>query len=461
MAGIGFQFRRLNPHGSFAGLLRVYGAAGIISSGPWCLSIFGILLIGFLCSEAVERQNDVAIFQVSVTYLFSMSLVYTGALQLVFTRFVADRFFEKRSDIIRANLIGAITVNSVLAGITAAIAIPLIMPNESIHYQMLLVAGFVLMCDVWIVVVLLTGLKAYRTILFIFFVAYAITVGAALALRDFGLEGLLAGFIIGHAALLFLLFALLLRAYQGNELVRYDFLRRSQIYPSLGVIGFLYNLGIWIDKFLFWFNPLTNHGSIGPVPSSAVYDVPIFLAYLTVVPGMAVFLVRMETDFAELHASFYDLVRDGGTLQAIERTRNNMVYTVRQGIYEIFKVQGLTLLVVFLAGPAILRLVGISPFYLNLFYIDATAVGAQVILLAILNVLFYLDLRKISLFLVLYFAVMNAFLTAVTQVLGPATYGYGFAIAVCTTSLIGISILSKRLDRLVRETFMLQSVQSS
>ena len=48
MAGIGFRLRELTKADTWSGLLLAYGFAGVIGSGPWVLSIVGILLIGIL-----------------------------------------------------------------------------------------------------------------------------------------------------------------------------------------------------------------------------------------------------------------------------------------------------------------------------------------------------------------------------------------------------------------------------
>ena len=69
--------------------------------------------------------------------------------------------------------------------------------------------------------------------------------------------------------------------------------------PSLVAVGLLYNLGIWADKFMFWFFPPTSQPIIGALRASLIYDLPVFLSYLSIIPGMAVFLVRIETDFVE------------------------------------------------------------------------------------------------------------------------------------------------------------------
>ena len=48
MAGIGFELRRLLDRQSLWGLVKAYAYAGVISSGPWVLSILGVMGIGLL-----------------------------------------------------------------------------------------------------------------------------------------------------------------------------------------------------------------------------------------------------------------------------------------------------------------------------------------------------------------------------------------------------------------------------
>ena len=53
MAGIGFELRKLLKKDSLLGLVQAYAYAGVIGSGPWVLSIVGMLLIGFLSASVV------------------------------------------------------------------------------------------------------------------------------------------------------------------------------------------------------------------------------------------------------------------------------------------------------------------------------------------------------------------------------------------------------------------------
>ncbi len=183
---------------------------------------------------------------------------------------------------------------------------------------------------------------------------------------------------------------------------------------------------------------------------------PGFLAYLAIIPGMAVFLLRIETDFVEYYEKFYNAVREGGSLDHIENMRDNMLFTVRQGLFEIVKIQAIAVLVVFVLGEKLLGWLGISSLYLPLLYVDVVAAGLQVVLLGILNIFFYLDKRNIVVFLCVLFLAANVALTALSLQLGASYYGYGFAIALLITVLTGMKLLSRKLDLLEYETFMLQ-----
>ncbi len=454
MAGIGFRLRALIKQDSFFGLLQAYGFAGIISSGPWILSIIGILVIGLINTDK-SSSPFVEEFQISVTYLMAFSLILTSPLQLLFTRFISDRIYEKKESLVLPNLLGALLLIITISGIVGSVLLITVF-SGSLVYRLLMLTGFVILSATWILIIILSGLKAHRGILIAFAVGYGITVGLATQLSNLGLEGLMAGFIFGHGVLFFILLNLVLRSYSSTQLIALDFVKKKQIFLSLSLTGFFYNLAIWADKFIFWFTPHTSKAVIGPLRASDVYDLPIFLAYLSIIPGMAVFLIRMETDFAEKYTQFYSAINKGKPLKQINKIHTEMSIVVRQGIHEIFKVQGMTVIILMTIGDKLLTWFGISPLYRLLFNVDLIAVGVQVLLLAILNLLFYFDYRIVALNLCMLFALSNIAFTALSIYLGPAFYGYGFAAAVILTTLVGFILISNRLERLPYETFMLR-----
>lgn len=60
------------------------------------------------------------------------------------------------------------------------------------------------------------------------------------------------------------------------------------------------------------------------------------------------------------------------------------------------------------------------------------------------------------LFLCIEFVVLNVVLTAFTLAFGAALYGYGFTLSVLITLCTGLVMLTRQLNRLEYETFMLQ-----
>jgi uncharacterized membrane protein len=98
----------------------------------------------------------------------------------------------------------------------------------------------------------------------------------------------------------------------------------------------------------------------------------------------------------------------------------------------------------------------ISALNLPLLYVRLIGAGLHVVFLAVLNVFFYLDKRHVALGLCFSLAIMNTIFTQISVSLGPNYYGYGFAIALMFVVLSGMFILSRKLNRLEYETFMLQ-----
>lgn len=449
MAGIGFELRKLLRRDSLLGLMQAYAYAGVIGAGPWVLSIIGILFVGMMAVPVVRPTVLVAQFQVSVLYLIAVSLLLTGFVQLAFTRFVADRLFERRPQMVLPNFHGLLLCVALVAG-------SWLFAGTSLCYRLLGGAGFVILCLIWVATIFLSGLKQYKAILLLFALGYGSAVLLARPLLALRLEGLLAAFVLGQLVLLLGMMRLIARSYPSPQRLAFDFWQPRYLYPSLVAVGFLYNLGIWMDKLMFWFYPATSEAVIGPLRASLVYDMPVFLAYLSIIPGMAVFLVKMETDFVEYYERFYEAVRQGSSLAYIEEMRNEMVFTVRQALSQIIKIQTIAALALFACSDRLLAALHISALYQPLLFVNVIAAGLQVVFLGILNVFFYLDKRRIVLLLTAALAGLNAVFTAVTLYLGPGYYGYGFALALLLAVMAGLWLLDRKLETLEYETFMLQ-----
>ena len=179
----------------------------------------------------------------------------------------------------------------------------------------------------WIALIFLSGMKAYRRIIWTLAKGYSLGIAVGLVASPMGTEWPVAGCVDRAWLSCCFHFCIISCAnIPGASLLKFDFLDRNRSFYSLFVVGTLYYLAVWVDKFIFWFVPYTSEAVIGPLRASIIYDLPIFLAYLFILPGMAVFLVTMEADFAEQHERFYRAVREGDTLMHIEYRRDQMVY---------------------------------------------------------------------------------------------------------------------------------------
>ena len=454
MAGIGFELRKILKKNTLLSIIEAYGLAGVVSSGPWVLSIVALVVIGFISIGKAADDMVVVQFLVIVTYLMAGSLILSGMFQLMLTRFISDQFFSNNHQAVTPNLLGCMIVSSFLSVAVGAGLLSLSELPPSIKVAIL--TSFVVLCNLWLVIIFLSGMKQYYRILMTLLTGYMVMIIGSLFAVSSGLIGLLSIFAFSQAVITFVFLFFVLRYYPSDKLVAFDFLHPNKIFFSLVLCGVIYNVGVWIDKFSFWVNPDLNVQVIDIFYASFIYDLPIFIAYLAIIPGMAVFMLHMETDFAESCENFYKTVREGGTLKSIYILKQKMINDCQNSIYQIFKVQGITLALLLLWAKDILVALNIDTTYLHLFYVDLVGVSLQVLVMSILNVMFYLDKRYAALALVTCIVITNFGFTQLSIYLGPTFYGYGFALAMLVTTVLGLIQLNRQFNSLEYQTFMLQ-----
>ncbi|MBU2755314.1 exopolysaccharide Pel transporter PelG [Acidithiobacillus sp. CV18-2] len=453
MAGIGFELRRILRRNSYLALIEAYGYAGIVSSGPWLLSIFGILLLGFLAVSDRSATLPIIQFQVSVTYLIAVSLIFTGPMQLLFTRYIADMLFARQARSVVTILLTMLVTAIVPGAIFAILVLLFLFQGTSLVYQILMGFSFVELCGVWVLTIMGTSLKDYKALVSWYFLAYAtVILLGVFGGRHWGLPGYLAAFAVGQMILLLGLGITVIREFPGY--LKWPKKRANRLFWSLSLVGLAFNAAIWADKFLFWFDPATGEQVIGPLYASPIYDVPIFLSYLTIVPGLAVFLFRLETDFVEAYQSYNRAIVEGGTLAELHAAKIGMVMATRAGLWDIAKIQGATVLLAFAFTPQLLHVLGYSQNYARIFEFDVVGVSLQLLLMSLLNVYFYLDLRVRAMVLSVLFFIGNLFFTWLTLRAGPFFYGMGFVIALFLVDTLGIYLLARDLERIDYLTFI-------
>ncbi|MBS2038138.1 exopolysaccharide Pel transporter PelG [bacterium] len=438
MAGIGFKLRRMVAEDGLQGLILGYFSSAVLSGGPWLISIATLALMSRIL------QGDTALFSTLVVTINILSLLAAGPFQFALTRYLSDRLYA--ADIER-HLSAFVT--SWLLGVapaSALFALLLLLSPMEAAWKAQALALFGLTSTIWMLLLFLGVVRAYRTLILAFVVGNASGALAAFGLGQLaGQWGMMLGYTFGQALLLAILLWVLLVEFPIAR-VAWDpgvvqCLRR---YPALTLGGALYYLGIWADKAYFRLGQqATVVADIPWLRSNPVYEQAAFLAQLTVLPALALFFLAVETEFFERFREFFVQLGGGASLFQIGRAKQEMLETLRRGALRLIGWQALvTLLACLLApcwmpGPAV-----------ELGRVHMLGVYFQTLLYFSTVVFFYFELYEQSLAGIAVFALGNLLLT---PWLPP---GWGFVLGSLAGVAVGFGQLRRTLpeiDRLVFE----------
>lgn len=452
MAGIGFELRRLARTDRFSTNLRGMAYATVISSGPWLFTCIALAAVQFL-GRHHANVDQLSRFSILIIYNFSFSLVISGPIVLVVTRCLADAIHANEVREVSGLFLSALAL---LFGATALIGVPLYLFALDIGTAERLVAlvGLFLTGGIWLVATFLSALKSYGVISSTFAVGMLLAVAAAGALLPhLGSLGLLAGFTIGLALIFFALVARILAEFPGSGTPSLKVLGAFREYWDLALVGLVYNVAIWIDKWIMWFAP----GAISPGPglySHPTYESAMFLAYLSVVPSMALFLVAVETRFYAVYKRFYRDISEHATLQEIRINHARLVRELVDALRRTGVLQTIVCVMGMLAAPLLIAAVGAGVEVVTVFRYGLLGALFHVLLLLTQAALAYFDLRRTLLAITTVFLVLNAGLTLLTVHLGEEYHGYGYGLATLLTFAVSFAVTTMRVDRLPYLTFI-------
>ncbi|MGI9243667.1 MAG: exopolysaccharide Pel transporter PelG [Verrucomicrobiales bacterium] len=451
MAGIGFKLRDSLSREDYSGLLRAYLFSGLIASGPWIISILAMAALAILLNTHVSTDSMSA-FSATVTHIYAIGLILAGPVQLVIVRFAADRMNESEKDQVFPSYIAALTIVLPIAACAGAGLFFASGGDLSLPYRFGGLAMLVFTTAVFITASYLTSFQNYRSLLLGFAIGYGTSASAAYFLgRSIGADWALVGFAAGHGVLFLLLFFQFSREFGGRETISWKVLGYFARYPGLAVAGLMYNLGIWIDKILFWNLSEQSFAITGWIHASPEYDMAISLGLLSIVPGMAVFMLKLETDFALAYEEFHQALSGTGTRRDIQRAKARISKALGEGFACLCKVQVVTTVILVLCADQICGWLHMGAVAAGVFQVTLFGACLLVMFLAMLTALFYFDDRRGVLICTGIFFLTNATLSLATLVFGrEAWYGFGFVVASAVAVLaatIRVNYSQQRLEQ--------------
>lgn len=455
MAGIGFELRRMLRKDSYLAEMSAYLYAAMVSSGPWLMSVLCLAVLG-LYSYSGFSQLDQDIFRTTIVYVYAFTLIYVGYIQLVVTRYLADKFYMGEEKITLTAFYSS-SILVLLAGTIIGVG-GIWFFELTFTYKIIAVILFLIVAMIWLAMIFLSAVKDFRSIVQAFAVGTTASVGGAFFFYPLmGLEGYLLGYTAGQALIFFWLLARLLAEFPAGRIWDSTMLTYFLKYWELALIGMLFNLAIWVDKIMFWFAP-DSRMIVPYLRTHDMYEGPIFFAYMTIVPTLAIFLVKVETKFYEHYHDYFAKIVSKKEFSSILLEKQGMITMLKESLREILIVQGaLTLLCIFMASNFI-DIVGLSPLQRPLLQIALVGSLMQVMLSVAVIILFYFDLRKEVLAVTLVFLLTNAGLTYLTMQLGFTFYGYGYCYSCFISLMVAYYLVSKSVRDLEYITFSSQPI---
>jgi uncharacterized membrane protein len=453
MAGVGFQLRRLLKRQSFTGLgmALIYGAA--LAAGPWLVTI-STLIVMFLWVRPEFGLEQFELLSTTIMVAFAGSLIVSGPWSMLSTRYAADALFMRKPERIPSG----VHASMAMAGGGGAILGGLILgssgwndpPGQAIAFR-LLAAGLVIVLSLlWVVIGTISYVRWYRWVALSFGASALISLAGGWSLaRTGGLAGALGGYLVGFIVLVASLYALWRRRYSVGPVWDGSVFEAFRGWMPIAGVGLFYQLGVWADKLVLWVmrgRPVADT----PLRTFPPYDVLTFLAYLSIVPMLAYFLIVVETVFFARYRVYLGRVRRG-TLQTMRAAEDELRQSMRRGLWRMAEYQAVTTLVLCLAAEPILAALqlGWPP---SLFRLLLAAAGCQGVLLTVVLFLLYFELRWEAFWVTFVFCAANVLATAFTAYYPLEWLGSGYLLAAALGLVVGVGWLEWRMRRI---TFLL------
>ena len=302
--------------------------------------------------------------------------------------------------------------------------------------------------------IFITLLKKYMTIFLVYVLGMAISFGAVYYFgRDYKLGGAMAGFSIGQVSILIMLIILIYRYIKPGNIFREikPLAAYFKRYKFLLGAGTLYSAGIWIDKIALWFFAGTHVEGTYLVLFQE-YDITVYFANLTLIPGLVYFMVFSETNFYVKLRKFLIKISIR-TFTEIQEDKYKLIKTMHRSIREQSLFQGvITFGLIVLAGSINLKLLGGQSTVLTLRLVLA-GVFFHLLFLTLFTFLFYLEKYKEAFFSQICFFSVNFGGTLYFAGLSSPIYGAGYLVAGFLTSVLAWTFLNRGIKTMDRRIF--------
>jgi polysaccharide biosynthesis protein PelG len=383
MAGIGWRLDRL-MHQGISGATAAYATGAAVMALPWVLTT---AVLASLPAVIGRSMADAAIGHTVVNVAYAVALLVAGPVQIVVSRYAADRLYEGRLRAIAAPFCRGLATTFLLCGVLAAIALLVLeLPLRTVLWGAALSAA---VGAQWTALSVGNGLCSPTLVL------GAVGAGSAqsflvaaflVAEAGLGIPGYLFGLISGQMLTLVILLAGILRALPDEVDERARLLPAFRDYALLAGAGFAFNASLWVDKLVAW------HRVGGE--TAALHTQASTIAWFSTIPCLAWIFVEVETTFHRRFRRFYLTLEDGASLSELRRGVGDLVDEAARLLRGAAAVQAGVTLFLQLAAAPLARWLHLPPNAILPYRLLLVASGAQALGLLGIILLYYFDLAR-------------------------------------------------------------------
>jgi polysaccharide biosynthesis protein PelG len=456
MAGIGFALRALAQQETLSAVAKASGHAAIIAAGPWLFTILSLTAIT-AASEPLAGHETLATFRAVIIYAFAASLVLAAPVSIVATRLVADQLWLRRTDHVRPLLIAAMAFAAVI--VSAGVAALVWYFDVPAGLALSLFAAAAIVAMIWVAVAFAGAVKDYKGITAAFVIGLVIAVAASTtaALTWLGAGAMVWGFTSGLAITLLALVLRVIATFPhnaGSVAEQAAALATGfRTYSPLAAGALFGTAGIWIDKWVFWFSSEGQRVDGGLI-HAPLYDSAMFIASLVIIPALAQFVMKLETEFFDRYQQYYGAIKNNGTIDQIEAARRRLQDLSLESLALITAAQVAIAVVLVLIAPAIVEVLNLQFRQIAILRYGALGSVFQFIFIAATSMIVFFDRRQIYLWLQVLFFALNLALSALTVSLGEEYYGVGYFAAALISSAVALVIAERTFADLNYLTFI-------
>lgn len=450
VAGIGFELKKLFRKSGLLSAVRAHLYSIFVTVGPIVISVTAITFLQFLLRYIGTPTSQRELLQATIMYSFVFAVILSSGYCMTLSRYLSDRLYLGRKDDILPALYGSTAVILVISGVIGLIFYyrsPLDIAYKFFAYLLFIQLVIEILLSIYV-----SAVKNFKRVAFSFLYGTVFGFITAWALIKFSTVDIILAVLIGFD--LSILVVIILLAYEVQQYFReksslyFNFIKYFNQYYLVFLTNFFFNLGLYVHSIVFWANPGINLVMENTYVFAPSYDVPASFAFMSSIPTLVMFVVKVETALFDKYRNYFYLINNGACYEDIEVAKKDLKKTVLRELVYAMEIQLFFTIAFIIMGIKFLPLTGFSASMVDMYNILALGYFCVIIMFVIITLLLYFDNQKGACLIGLHFVLSSFLYSVATVYLGESYYGFGFFLAGLMSLFFSIFVLVRYLNNI-------------